>query len=260
MPACVSWECMSRPGLTSIAAIASVVAATSCCLPILPFITAAGLAGGSAFLWVARPYLLAASILFVALGFFQAARAKSLQPPPQRHQLRVLWLSAAVVHRLDLLSAGRQCGGFLFGQQPDTGRSAAAHRDYASDSSRSPRRFQRRQRRRADAAVSFAHLKRLSAGGLCSGAYFGGISRPAGARFCGVGTGAGDGLGWPSTARTGASPTCGRHSIGTGTGSSRTPGASTAVRRSCGTISPFTRQACSGSMDRQSRSSAGGRW
>lgn len=88
---------MSRPGLTSIAAIASVVAATSCCLPILPFITAAGLAGGSAFLWVARPYLLAASILFVALGFFQAARAKKCNRRPSAISSALLWLSAAVV-------------------------------------------------------------------------------------------------------------------------------------------------------------------
>jgi hypothetical protein len=88
---------MARPVITSIAAIASVVAASSCCLPILPFVAAAGLAGGSAFLWAARPYLLAASILFVALGFYQAARARKCNRRPSAIASALLWLSAAVV-------------------------------------------------------------------------------------------------------------------------------------------------------------------
>jgi len=88
---------MARPALTSMAAIASVVAASSCCLPILPFVAAAGLAGGSAFLWVLRPYLLGASILLVALGFYQAARAKRCNRRQGRAASVLLWLSAAVV-------------------------------------------------------------------------------------------------------------------------------------------------------------------
>jgi hypothetical protein len=88
---------MSRPALTSIAAIAGVVAASSCCLPVLPFVAAAGLAGGSAFLWAARPYLLTASVLLVALGFYQAARARKCDRPHSRAASLLLWLSAAVV-------------------------------------------------------------------------------------------------------------------------------------------------------------------
>ncbi len=68
-----------RATLASLAAVGSVVAASSCCLPILPFAMAAGLAGGSAFLAAARPYLLGASILFIAYGFYQAWRAKKCQ-------------------------------------------------------------------------------------------------------------------------------------------------------------------------------------
>src|ERR1700758_3007497 len=53
----------------SFAAIGSVLAAPICCLPLFPFMMAAGLAGTSTFLSQLRPYLLIGSILFVALGF-----------------------------------------------------------------------------------------------------------------------------------------------------------------------------------------------
>jgi hypothetical protein len=53
----------------SLAAIGSVLAASACCLPLLPLVTAAGLAGTSAFLTEIRPYLLIGSILFIAFGF-----------------------------------------------------------------------------------------------------------------------------------------------------------------------------------------------
>ena len=52
--------------LASLAAIGSVLAASSCCLPVLPFVMAAGVAGTSAFLNAARPYLLAVSVVFIA--------------------------------------------------------------------------------------------------------------------------------------------------------------------------------------------------
>ncbi len=81
----------------SLAAVGSVLAASSCCLPILPFMMAAGLAGGSAFLSAARPYLLAASILFIAYGFYQAWRAKKCQRRPGAIASALLWVSAAFV-------------------------------------------------------------------------------------------------------------------------------------------------------------------
>ena len=88
---------MVRPALTSFAAIFSVLAASSCCLPVLPLIAAAGLAGGSTFLWAARPYLLGASLFFVALGFLQAARARKCDRRPNRAGYLLLWFSALVV-------------------------------------------------------------------------------------------------------------------------------------------------------------------
>jgi hypothetical protein len=81
----------------SLAAIGSVLAASSCCLPLLPFMMAAGLAGTSTFLSHARPYLLVASILFIAFGFYQASRAKKCQRRTSVISSVLLWFSAAFV-------------------------------------------------------------------------------------------------------------------------------------------------------------------
>jgi hypothetical protein len=86
-----------RTALASIAAIGSVIAASSCCLPVVPFLFAAGAAGSSAFLAAARPYLLGASILFIAYGFYQAWRAKQCQRKPGVISALLLWISAVFV-------------------------------------------------------------------------------------------------------------------------------------------------------------------
>jgi hypothetical protein len=66
-------------------------------LPILPFVVAAGFAGSSAFLSAARPYLLAASILFIGYGFYQVRRARTCQRPPRVIASAFLWLSTVFV-------------------------------------------------------------------------------------------------------------------------------------------------------------------
>lgn len=81
----------------SFAAIGSIFAATSCCLPVLPFAMAAGLAGTSTFLSEIRPHLLAASIVCIAYGFYQSRRAKTCQRRTNVFALILLWLSAAFV-------------------------------------------------------------------------------------------------------------------------------------------------------------------
>lgn len=86
-----------RIWLASIAAIGSVLAASRCCLPILPFAMAAGFAGSSAFLAAARPYLLGASVFFIAYGFYQARRAKRCQRQPNIAVSILLWSSTAFV-------------------------------------------------------------------------------------------------------------------------------------------------------------------
>src|SRR5882762_11846834 len=60
----------------SLAALGSVVLSSSCCLPLLPFLFAAGAAGTSAFVAQLRPYLLVLSVLLIAFGFYRSWRAK----------------------------------------------------------------------------------------------------------------------------------------------------------------------------------------
>jgi len=81
----------------SLAAIAGVLAASSCCLPLLPFVAAAGLAGSSGFLWEARPYLLAGSILLIGYGFYQGWRAQKCSRRPNAIASVLLWASAIFV-------------------------------------------------------------------------------------------------------------------------------------------------------------------
>jgi cytochrome bd-type quinol oxidase subunit 2 len=87
----------ARTTLASLAAIGSVLAASSCCLPILPLMMAAGVAGSSTFFSAARPYLLGASILFIAYGFYQASRAKKCQRGTNVIASVLLWVSAVFV-------------------------------------------------------------------------------------------------------------------------------------------------------------------
>src|SRR6266566_9258320 len=86
-----------RTIVASLAALGSVVLASSCCLPLLPFLFAAGAAGTSAFFVKIRPFLLAASLLFIAFGFYQAWRAKKCNCKPTVLSTILLWFSAAVV-------------------------------------------------------------------------------------------------------------------------------------------------------------------
>jgi hypothetical protein len=83
--------------VASLAALGSVIAASSCCLPLLPFLLAAGTAGTSAFLTRFRPYLLILSVLLIAFGFYQSWRAKKCDRKPSWINTALLWFSAIVV-------------------------------------------------------------------------------------------------------------------------------------------------------------------
>jgi len=83
--------------VASSAALVSAVAALSCCLPLLPFVAAAGFAGSSALFTALRPYLLGASVLLIAFGFYQAHRAKQCNCRPSKLSTTVLWFSAVVI-------------------------------------------------------------------------------------------------------------------------------------------------------------------
>ena len=85
----------------AIAAVGSVLAATTCCLPVIPFLVATGTASTamflSSFIGALRPYLLGASVLFIALGFYQSRRASQCNCKPSLLRQVVLWLSALIV-------------------------------------------------------------------------------------------------------------------------------------------------------------------
>lgn len=81
----------------SLAALGSLVLASSCCLPMFPFLLAAGAAGSSAFFARIRPFLLVASVLLIAFGFYQRWRAKQCNCRPNPLSAVLLWASAVVV-------------------------------------------------------------------------------------------------------------------------------------------------------------------
>lgn len=83
--------------LASIAALVSVIAASSCCLPLLPFLFAAGAASTSVLVAALRPYLLVLSVLLVAFGFYNSWRAKQCNRKPGRLSTFLLWFSAIIV-------------------------------------------------------------------------------------------------------------------------------------------------------------------
>lgn len=85
----------------ALSAVGSVLAALTCCLPVLPFVLAAGTASGASLLaryvGILRPYLLGGSVLLIALGFYQSRRATQCNCKPSVLSQVVLWLSALIV-------------------------------------------------------------------------------------------------------------------------------------------------------------------
>ena len=92
----------SKGALTaSVSAVGSLLAAATCCLPVLPFVLAAGTAGTarflSSFIGALRPYLLGLSVVFIGSGFYQSRRASQCNCKPSVLSQVVLWLSALIV-------------------------------------------------------------------------------------------------------------------------------------------------------------------
>src|SRR5579862_4780295 len=83
---CVPWcldtamptgEPSSRGTLAaSLAAVASALAAVSCCLPLGPFLLALGSAGASGIFVSLQPYLIAFAVLMLVVGIVQAFRTR----------------------------------------------------------------------------------------------------------------------------------------------------------------------------------------
>jgi hypothetical protein len=86
-----------RTIIASLSALGGMVLASSCCLPLTPFLLAAGTAGSSAFFVKLRPFLLAGSVLSIGFGFYQSWRAKQCKCQPSLLSTTLLWVSAIVV-------------------------------------------------------------------------------------------------------------------------------------------------------------------
>jgi hypothetical protein len=88
----------TRGPLTSgIAAVASALAAVSCCLPLGPFVFAAGFAGTSGILLGLQPYLIACSVFLLLVGFVQAVHARRCGRRRGILNIAVLTTSTALV-------------------------------------------------------------------------------------------------------------------------------------------------------------------
>ena len=86
-----------RTIIASLSAMGGVVLASSCCLPLAPFLVAAGTAGSSAFFIKHRPFLLLSSVLMIGFGFYQSWRAKQCKCQPILLSTILLWSSAIIV-------------------------------------------------------------------------------------------------------------------------------------------------------------------
>jgi hypothetical protein len=82
---------------SSLAAMAGAMAALSCCLPLGPFLLAAGSAGAAGVLVSLQPYLIGFSALMLAVGFFQAFRARQCGRKRRAINLVVLLASTGLV-------------------------------------------------------------------------------------------------------------------------------------------------------------------
>jgi MerC mercury resistance protein len=80
----------------SLGAMVTSLLTLACCLP-LPFLGAAGLAGASVFLSAARPWLLALSVIFLGVGFYQVYRGMKCRAQQSRIALVLLGLAAVMV-------------------------------------------------------------------------------------------------------------------------------------------------------------------
>jgi len=77
--------------LPALAALGSVITASSCCLRCCLSCLLPEQAGTSAFVAQLRPYLLVLSVLLIAFGFYKSWRAKQCNCKPSRISTFLLW-------------------------------------------------------------------------------------------------------------------------------------------------------------------------
>jgi uncharacterized membrane protein len=82
---------------SSVAAVASALAALSCCLPLGPFLLAAGSAGVAGVFVSLQPYLIAFAVLMLVVGFVQAFRTRKCGRRRRALNVTVLLCSTGLV-------------------------------------------------------------------------------------------------------------------------------------------------------------------
>ncbi|MEO8660674.1 MAG: hypothetical protein ABI693_19545 [Bryobacteraceae bacterium] len=87
----------TKGALSSLAAVGSVLAASSCCLPLPAVIASAGLAGASGWMNTLRPWLMGGSLTILAWAFWQTYRRAACQRQRSRWSVALLWLSLGIV-------------------------------------------------------------------------------------------------------------------------------------------------------------------
>lgn len=83
--------------LSAMAAIGSVVAAVSCCLPLGSFFLALGSASASRIFTPLRPYLLGVSVVALIFGFVQTYGQRRCAVRRHRAAVALLWIAAIAV-------------------------------------------------------------------------------------------------------------------------------------------------------------------
>lgn len=121
----------------SLASVAGVVAALSCCLPLGTLLMAAGSAGASLFSERLRPWLLAFSVLSLVFAFVQTYVRQRCEFRSRRLRTFLLWFSALVVG--GMLVAPRYVSSLAAGRLPVFAASSELH---AFDAAQFQRAFQ----------------------------------------------------------------------------------------------------------------------
>jgi len=104
------------PIVSSIAAVGSLIAATTCCLPVGTFLVAAGSASAARILVPLRPWLIALSILALVFGFVQTYYRSQCSLRRNWFSILLLWISAILV--LVMLLFPQVVAGFLADRLP----------------------------------------------------------------------------------------------------------------------------------------------
>lgn len=96
--------------VSSLAAVGSLLAASSCCLPVGTLLLATGTAGAGAAVDALRPYLMVLSLGLLALAFWQTKRAAQCRRP---NPLNLVVLGASAVLLVLFLLFPQMIAGWL---------------------------------------------------------------------------------------------------------------------------------------------------